>query len=407
MFRLFSFFRGHVRVGVAGFAMERFMNMVAFHGVYIWDIVRTGYGCEFSVSIKGFRMLRRAARKTGSKVRIVAKHGLPFTIFKYRRRKVLAFGSLVFLLGLFVLSGFLWRVDIEIENADNPPAMQLRIQEFLDSSGIHPGVWRRSIDEDALSQQLISHFPDIAYANVHVRGTHGTVHIVAGVPHAVPSPAAPAHVFSVTDGVITDISTAAGAPLVRIGDVVRAGDMLVSGILQLDPEAPDSPLVYVAAAAEIWARRYHEFEFSVPLSYEHKVFTGETARRYALQLLFRENWRINIPMGSISFTSYDRITTYRQPGVGARYPMPLIIATTHYAEFAWQQASRTREDAHAYAQRLALSRLLNTPDFSGDILEQRIHFTNVPGAVHARALIITNERIDRTEIITVPTPEVD
>ena len=189
--------------------------------------------------------------------------------------------------------------------------------------------------------------------------------------------------------------------MVRQGDVVREGEMLISGILELEPDMPGTSLVYVHAYAEVWARRYHPIEFTVPLTYQEKVFTGKTATSRAVQLLFAGNIRINLPRGGNSFTSYDRITTHHQLGVSGNYPMPVVLSVTHYSEFAWAQRTRTAEEAKDLAEKMITGRIIREFDFAIDIIDRRIDFHETADALNVRALIVTHERIDKQIPITV------
>jgi similar to stage IV sporulation protein len=214
----------------------------------------------------------------------------------------------------------------------------------------------------------------------------------------------PVHVIATKDGLVTGIVTAAGAPLVRQNDIVREGDMLVSGVLELDPDNPASPTVYVHAYAEVWARRYHSLEFFVPFTYDEKIFTGRIANRRSIRFLFAQNLRINLPGGGNSFESYDRITTYNQIGAGGDYPLPFVLVTERFTEFTPTPRTRTAEDAQELAERMITSRLIREFDFAIDIVDRQIIFNETQNGIHVSALITTNERIDRQVPIAVPTP---
>jgi len=211
----------------------------------------------------------------------------------------------------------------------------------------------------------------------------------------------PVHVVASSEGLITGIATAAGAPLVRQNDVVREGDMLVSGILEPDPETPGLPTVYVHADAEVWARRFHTLTFSVPITYDEKIFTGRTSRRRVLNIL---DFRINLPGGGNNFESYDRITTYGQIGAGGNYPLPIILVTEHFSEFTPTPRTRTLNEAELLAERMVTSRIIREFDFGVDIVGRELQFSETADVLHVRALITTHERIDKQIPITVPEP---
>ena len=390
--------KGYVRIKVTGFSLERFLNMAAFHGIYLWDVVRTPQGAELNVTIKGFKMLKTYAKKTKCRTRIIEKHGLPFLLFRYRRRKLLLGGVLFFLLGLLVLSSFVWRIELE----GNQELSHEAIMVFLEEQGLHIGALKLRISDRRLQQSLLNNFTQLSWADVHTRGTRTVVRLAEALPpQEILDRQTPAHVVATNDGLITHVIAWSGAPMVKAGDVVRADEMLVSGILELVPDTPDTTLVYVHAHAEVWARRYYPINFTVPFTYSEKVFTGQTATNRYLQLLFLQNRRINLPGGGNSFASYDRITTYHQPGVAGNYPMPVVLATTIYSEFVPTPRTRTAEEAKALADRMITGRIIREFDFGIDIVSRQVEFEETETGLRVSALIITHERIDKQVPITV------
>jgi len=387
-----QYVKGYVRIQITGFGLERFLNMAAYHGVFLWDVQRTPKGAELNVTIKGFKMLKGFAKKTKCRTKIVKKNGLPFLLHRYRKRKLLMSGVAFFVLGLFLLSSFVWRIEIE----GNETIANDTVLVFLEEQGLRIGAPKFRLNDRELQQLLLTNFAEISWADVHTRGTRTIIRLAEALPpQEVIDRQTPTHVVATADGLITHVITWGGAPMVKQGDVVREGEMLVSGILEIEPDMPGSALVYVHAHAEVWARRYHPIEFAVPFTYSEKVFTGQTATNRTLRLLFLGNRGINLPGGRNSFASYDRITTHHQPGVSGSYPLPIIMAVTHYAEFVWTPRTRTTDEAKELAERMITGRIIREFDFAIDVIEKRIDFHETAEALQVRALIITHERIDR------------
>jgi similar to stage IV sporulation protein len=145
--------------------------MAAFKGIYLWDVERTGGGVELNVSIRGFRMLRGCARKTKCRTKIIQKNGLPFILHRYRKRKLLMGGVLFFLLGLFALSSFIWRIDIK----GNENLRHDTVMAFLDEQGLRTGALKFQLDDRELQQAILNNFPEVGWADVHTRGTRTTI----------------------------------------------------------------------------------------------------------------------------------------------------------------------------------------------------------------------------------------
>jgi len=391
LLNVWQFTKGYVRLQITGFSVERFLNMAAYRGVYLWDVERTQEGVHANVTIQGFRRLKGCSRKTKCRTKIIGKNGLPFIAFRYRKRKLLLGGIAFFALMLFALSSFIWHIEIVGGEGVSHEA----IHTFLEEQGLSTGTFKFALDHRGLQRELLNNFDQLSWADIHTRGTRTTVMIAEAIPRQpIIDRHTPAHVVASQDGLITGIATSSGAPLVRQNDVVRAGEMLVSGILELGVDTGMPSYAYVHAYAEVWARRYHPIEFTIPLAYTEKVYTGRTTTRRSLQLLFAGNRRISIPRG-ISFESYDRITTRRQPGVGGDYPLPFILITDRYAEFAWVNRSRTIEEAAELADRLLTNRIMREFDFGIDIIDRHVEFMETPEALMVAARITTHERIDQ------------
>ena len=392
LLNLWQFTKGYVRLRVTGFSVERFLSMAAYRGVYLWDVRRAPDGVYVNVSVQGFRRLKGCGRKTKCRTKIVEKNGLPFIAFRYRKRKLLMGGIAFFVLALFVLSTFIWRIEI----VGTESVAHDTILTFLEEQGLHTGAFKHTLDANSITRELLNHFDEISWADIHTRGTRTTVMIAEAIPRQpIIDRHTPAHVVATQDGLITGIATSSGAPLVRQNDVVRAGEMLVSGTLELGVDMGNPSTVYVHAYAEVWARRYHNIEFTVPLAYSEKVYTGRVTTRRSVQLLFARNFRVNIPRGGISFDSYDRITTRYQPGIGGDYPLPFIIITDRYSEFTWAERTRTLEEAVELADRLLTNRILREFDFGIDIIGRQVELFETPEGLLVVALITTHERIDK------------
>ncbi|MCL2456546.1 MAG: sporulation protein YqfD [Defluviitaleaceae bacterium] len=397
MLNIWQLSKGYVRISVSGFSVERFLNMAAFRGVYIWDAERTEKGVELNVSVRGYKMLRDCAKKSKCRMKIVAKKGVPFFLFRYRKRKILMGGVLFFVAALFVLGSFVWRVEIEGNNF----LSQEEILFFLQSEGLKIGASKFYLRDRKLQNALVNNFSQISWADVHTRGTRTKILIAEGIPaQEIFDRKTPVHVVASKEGLITGIVTGAGAPLVKINDIVREGDALVSGILELDPEQPGSQLIYVHAYAEVWARRYHTIEISVPFAYEQKIFTGREKNFRSINFLFAKT-KINLPNGGNSFESYDRITTHKQIGAGSDYPLPFVFVTEKYLEFVPEPRERSADEAKILAERMITSRIIREFDFAVDIVGREMSFRETPDALYVKTLITTHERIDKQVPIRV------
>ena len=68
------------------------MNLCSNKGILLWDIVREGDVYYMNITLKGFWEIRPIAKKTGTRVAILERYGLPFFLPGLLKRKMFVLG---------------------------------------------------------------------------------------------------------------------------------------------------------------------------------------------------------------------------------------------------------------------------------------------------------------------------
>ena len=394
---LWNYLRGYVMIEVTGFSVERFVNLAVHRGVYIWDLQYTHDKVTMKVSIKAFKLLRGCAQKTKCTIKIAQKSGWPFLMFRYRKRKALLAGFLFFVASLYVLSMFVWMVDVQgVDRLDMQDILQA-VQE----DGLQTGTFIRRINTRDLEQTLRNRFPDIAWVSVHIRGTKATITLTETIPpQLIVDRNTPCDIVARTDGLIVSIATSAGTPMVRPRDVVRAGDILVSGEIIVKYE--DLGIIiteYTHANAQVLAQLYYEMIFEVPYLNTIRQQTGQVKKRYALSILGRTFTLPNILLAPIGFENFNKITDHRQARLGENYPLPLLLTITIYEEFIPVEQLRTPDEAKALAETMLTRKVLQEIDVNADIMNKVMNITETPEGLLVHAVVTTIEDIGETRLL--------
>ena len=74
--------RGFVSFEINGGFTERFINLCAAKHIAIWDVGIQNNTLTACILVKKFRRLRAIAKKSGCKLKITKKYGLPFFLNK-------------------------------------------------------------------------------------------------------------------------------------------------------------------------------------------------------------------------------------------------------------------------------------------------------------------------------------
>lgn len=264
---------GAVRVKLRGFSPERFFNLCSQGGVEIWGVSCKGGEYEFFTTVKGFFSCAPFVRKSGVRLTILEKTGLPFFLYKNRSRKLWAAGFLGFFLILFLLSLFIW--DIELQG--NFHHSDSELLHFLQREGIACGILKRNIDCEKLEGELRSTYSDVTWVSARVEGTRLYVHIkendvVLTVPERDDTPC---DLVADADGTIVSMVVRSGIPAVKPGDEVKKGQVLVSGRIPITDDSGQVVTEHqVKADADIVGRRKRREETEISFWHEKKTMTG-------------------------------------------------------------------------------------------------------------------------------------
>ena len=102
---LMHFLKGYVRIWVYGYSPERFLNVCANRGIFLWDIEKQEEGYILCLHKKAFFALKPIVKKTGTRVSVLHRYGLPFLFPGIRRRWLFVAG---FFFDLYLLDDCLF-----------------------------------------------------------------------------------------------------------------------------------------------------------------------------------------------------------------------------------------------------------------------------------------------------------
>ena len=349
--RLWNYVRGYVIIIVEGYFLEKFINICTHRQIFLWDLKRRKNSeMSMKVSIKGFRMLRPVAKKSGCRIRIESKRGLPFTFNKYRRRKAFAAGAACFAIILYILSSFVWAVEI----SGNEKIDANLVSEKLAELGVKPGVIKFGINTDKVVNDMMLGIEDLSWMSITVKGTKVKVHLAERrVPPLLVDKNEPCDIIAAKDGVISEMIVKDGQEAVKEGDTVKAGQLLISGRVKIRNEVEKVRLV--RAIGSVKARTWYEQDCPVETELLEKERTGLYKDQLSLVLF---NKRINLFHGEVKFDNYDKIELKKRLALGEDYVLPFEYVIDQYYENRYTKRELTQEEAGSLAADNAL-KILN------------------------------------------------
>ena len=271
--KLIRYCRGTLQFTAAGPYPERFLNLCSGGGVGLWNTRRTAEGVTACCAQCHRSRLEYYAQKSGCRLETVRCTGMKSTARRYRRRTGLWVGAALLAAGLLVMGRFVWRVEIRGTEQLDPAVITAALAEY----GVHPGVLAGKIDARTVERRMQIRFAEIAWITVNVEGSRVTAILEEAVPPpAVVEDGIPTNLIAGETGFITRVEVQNGNAVVKPGDSVLAGDLLVSGIM--DNKMGESRLAH--ARGRVYAQVRERLEIFVPYEQRDYLLAGVSRRRY-------------------------------------------------------------------------------------------------------------------------------
>ena len=343
---LMKYFQGYVYVQLTGYAPERFLNLCGSHDILIWNLKPDADGYTFCISIKGFRRLKPILRKTRTHIKILKRVGAPFTTFRYRRRKIFGIGIFLFGMLLYYLSGFVWNIEIN----GNSYLSEEVILDFLREEHCSFGTKKRDISCPKLEEALRTRYDEVIWTSIKLYGTKMTVDIQENLLPEEQYQKKEDTVYDIVaakDGVITEIVTRSGTPLVVSGTEVKKGDVLVSGQIEIqDDNGEVSEYLYHSSDADIKAKVVYPYQDAMEAEYVDDVLTGESCEHYSITVGTNV---MDFPFFSLSYKDYQMIADTYQVHVTDNFYLPVWITKETYHEIKKVKKTYTEKEIRQIA----------------------------------------------------------
>ena len=341
-----KYFQGYVYVQLTGYAPERFLNLCGSRDILIWNLKPCENGYTFCISVKGFKMLKPILKKTKTQIRILKRVGAPFATFRYRKRRIFFGGIFFFGILLYYLSGFIWNIEI---NGNSYLSNEV-ILDFLKEEACTFGTRKSDISCQELEEALRSRYEEVIWTSIKIYGTKMTVDIQENLlpdEEYEKKDEAISDIVAAKYGVISEIITRAGTPLVAAGSEVKKGDILVSGRIEIqNDDGETSEYLYRSADADIKAKVVYSYEDVIKTDYVESVPTGNHTTGYEATIFYST---IGNPFWKNPYEDYEVTSDTYQVHVADNFYLPVWLTRQDYREVEKVNKKHTEKEIRQIA----------------------------------------------------------
>lgn len=403
--RIANYINGTVRIRISGTVPEKFINLCLARGILLWSITKRDSDDDVYASLRlpDFFRIRPLARMSQTHINVVGFAGLPFAVKRVKRRKMMVAGAILFFILLNILSSYVWFVEV----TGTKEYSSDKIRSIAREHGLRPGISREKVDLKAVETGILLNTPEIAWVGINLTGTRAVIEVVEK-NFAKPEDKSPAHIFAAKDGVITEVIALVGQPVVKKGDTVKRGDLLIKGISaeQQQPVTPGQPTIitlpdqYIRANGLIKARTWYESYGEASLSQEIPRRTGREVVAITVNLGDHQFALKRAP--EQPFERFDTEIVHKKLPEWRNRSFPVESTISIFREVVTDTYEVTTEQARDLARSKALDTVQNVIPESAQVLSHQVEIlkTAEPGIVRAKVTVETIEDIGQTINIT-------
>lgn len=332
---------GYVNISVEGYFIERFINICISKNVLLWNLKRKKSSFLYAnIGMKDFKKIKEIAKITKCRVKIERKRGLPFLLNRYKKRKIFIASLVTILLIIFTTSNFVWNIEV----MGNNTIESSEIIKDLNENGLRIGMIKQKVNIKEIINNIRLKRNDIAWIGLNIKGTNAIVTIVeADKKPDIIDENEYCNIVTKKDGIITKINVQNGTALVKEGDIVKNGNILVGGWL----EGKYTGTRYVHAKAEVEAKVWYSKKDKISLIHTYEEETGNTQKAYGINI---NNFKINFTKTLPKFQNYDTISENKRLKIFSNFYFPIEFCKTTYNELEKKEITYTIDEAKKIMQ---------------------------------------------------------
>lgn len=385
-----SYMQGYVRIIIEGYFIEKVINMCSKNGILLWNSNRKkSILLETNINIKDFKKITKFIKQCKCKVKIKQKKGLPFIFNKYKKRKIFFIFLCLIVIGIMLLSNFVWNIDI----VGNENISKEELIEYLKENGLQTATLKSKIDSKEIINKIRLNRNDIAWIGIEIRGTNAIVKIVEAdkKPDIIPEEEY-CNIIATKPGIIVKVNAQNGTSLVKEGDVVKENTVLIGGWL----EGKYTGTRYVHANGSIQAKVWYEEKNKVNLKQLNLAKTGNNETKYSVRI---NNFLINFYKTLSKFKKYDTIEEIKKIKLFSDFYLPFEIIKKTNFELTENEIVYSKEDAKQKAIENAKNSLDEKIEDKNNILNTYINYNETDEYVEVQVIYEVLEEIGTKEKI--------
>ena len=316
---------GRAKLRICGACPEALLQKLSNEDILFWGYEKQDELTAFLwVSNRDIDRVTWHGKRAMVEIEVMAVYGVGPFLRRMGLRVVLIPVLLLVVCLTLYLQTHIWFFQV----TGNETVPEEEILWALEECGVTFGTGK--FDLNQVKNQVLSLVPELRWLTINLHG--GTAQVVVREKEEMPvigDEAGPRNIVASKGGMIMEVSVQQGDPQVEAGQLVEPGQLLISGVTDLE-----KTMLLSRAEGEVYARTWSEKTAVLPKNGYKKVYTGEKKVRLSLEIGKKT---INFfKTSGISYGEYDKMTVRKRLTLPGGYTLPVAVTVVTLSEYTPQ-----------------------------------------------------------------------
>lgn len=377
---------------VVGSDISKTIELLTQKGCLLYEIQYLNeLTVRFEMNHQDLKIVKNVTSKCGDRIKIISVKGFLWSVISVYKRPVL----LIFTILLLALTIYIPKHIFFIEIEGSYITSEDQILEYASECGLYFGCKADKIDSGAFKNKMISKLSHCRWIGVTASGCVATIHISENEIEKDQNiqKNTVSHIVAANDGLVDEITVTDGVQMCKVGQIVRKGQILISGY-------EDCGLFVRASNAQgtVYAKTSKQIDAVAPQSNEKQPVSFEKNTSYALLIGKKQ---INLKNdSSISPTHCVKIRKEKYLTLPGGFKLPIALVKT--SQIAYDNKDHDSDAGDVWLGNY-LRTYIQSQMLAGFVLQEQLDteqtngYTWISGSYYCREQIgysVTEEIID-------------
>ncbi len=241
---------------VEGLNVNVLVNRLAKEGIEVQNLKKIGKNrAEITIKSLENKKFFAISKDLCYNIKKIRDRGILSPLLFVLRNVGLAVGCLIFVVAAAVSNDFIFGFTY----SGTGSAYKAEIERYLDERGIKIYSRFSTLDLDALADDILRSSPNMSFVACSKKGNRLQIDLALRQTDTPTLDGKVERLNSDVDGIVEKIKVYRGTPLVKVGDTVRVGDVLVDGFAEVKEQ-----VVKINVLAYVTIRTTKTYEYVSP-----------------------------------------------------------------------------------------------------------------------------------------------